>query len=153
MDIIIRKTIFTSVPSFLSDSVDCFSRLYREAMIPPNRVFRTSETNSVQTCKGQCIEEGMRCQSFALGISMVSGNGTCQLSSERVFENGGRRPRNTIYDPEFNLYQRIENCYDQNGSQPKPEGSLVCGQLLRELLTMNASFFQLFLHAQKCQRC
>lgn len=94
-------------------------------MIPPTRVFRTSETSSIQMCKGQCIEEGMRCQSFALGISTLSGNGTCQLSSERVFENGGRRPRNTIYDPEFNLYQRIENCYGENGAPSKPDGSLL----------------------------
>lgn len=100
--------------------LECFTRIYKEAMIPPNRVFRTSETSSIRICKEQCIEEGMRCQSFALGISTQSGNGTCQLSSERVFENAARRPRNTIYDPDFNLYQRMENCGEQtnNGMMP-----------------------------------
>lgn len=83
-------------------------------MIPPNRVFRNSETHSFLLCKNQCISEGIRCQSFALGISLENGNGTCQLSSERVFGSAGRRPRNTIYDPQFNLYQRKENCNDQD---------------------------------------
>lgn len=79
-------------------------------MIPPSRTFRTSVTSSVRVCKELCMSEGSRCQSFALGISPQNGNGTCQLSSERVFENAGRRPRNTIYDPDFNLYQRKEVC-------------------------------------------
>lgn len=108
----------------LFSAVDCFSRLYREAMIPPNRVFRTSETSSLRICKDQCIAEGERCQSFSLGISTSHGNGTCQLSSERVFENAGRRPRNTIYDPEFNLYQRIENCHDDNDMSSTPDGKM-----------------------------
>lgn len=97
-------------------------------MIPPNRAFRTSETNSVSACRGQCIEEGKRCQSFALGISPQSGgNGTCQLSSERVFEGAGRRPRNTIYDPNFDLYQRKENCgiNDNNDMPPRIEGKII----------------------------
>lgn len=95
-------------------------------MIPPNRVFRTSETNSLRTCKEQCIEEGKRCQSFALGISAAGGgNGTCQLSKERVYEAAGRRPRNTVYDPDYNLYQRKENCgiQDNNEMPPKDEGT------------------------------
>lgn len=93
-------------------------------MIPPNRVFRNSETSSFLLCKSQCISEGIRCQSFALGISSENGNGTCQLSSERVFEIAGRRPRNTIYDPQFNLYQRKENCNDPDKIEmpPKNEG-------------------------------
>lgn len=94
-------------------------------MIPPNRVFRTSETNSLRVCREQCIEEGKRCQSFALGISIRGGgNGTCQLSKERVFENAGRRPRNTVYDPDFNLYQRKENCgvSDNTAMPSKNEG-------------------------------
>lgn len=97
-------------------------------MIPPDRVFRTSDTNALNVCREQCMGEGRRCQSFALGISAQSGgNGTCQLSSERVFENAGRRPRNTIYDPNFNLYQRKENCgiNDNNDMPPKIEGNIL----------------------------
>lgn len=97
-------------------------------MIPPSRAFRTTETNSLNICRGQCIEEGSRCQSFALGINAKSGgNGTCQLSSERVFENAGRRPRNTVYDPNFNLYQRKENCgtNDNNDMPSKLEGKVM----------------------------
>lgn len=87
-------------------------------MIPPNRSFRTIETNSVPTCKEKCIEEGIRCQSFSLGISSLGGgNGTCLLSNERVFEYAARRPRNTIYDPDFDLYQRKENCGTQDNSE------------------------------------
>lgn len=97
-------------------------------MIPPTKVFRTSETNSVRVCKELCMSEGSRCQSFALGISTYGGgNGTCQLSGNRVPENAGRRPRNTIYDPEYNLYQRKENCriQDNNEMPPKEEGKLL----------------------------
>lgn len=91
-------------------------------MIPPNRTFRTSETNSVRVCKELCISEGARCQSFALGISSNGGgNGTCQLSSDRIFENAGRRPRNTIYDPDYNLYQRKENCFVQDNNEMPPK--------------------------------
>lgn len=71
------------------------------------------------------MAEGKRCQSFALGISSVgSGNGTCQLSSERIYDSASRRPRNTIYDPDFDLYQRKENCgiSDNNEMPPKDEG-------------------------------
>lgn len=84
-------------------------------MIPPDRTFRTSDTNSVQVCQDLCMAEGMRCQSFALGISS-RGNGTCQLSGERIAENAARRPRNTIYDPDFNLYQRKINCGIQDNN-------------------------------------
>lgn len=110
--------------SILFEESLCFARIYKEAMIPSNRVFRTSETNSLQVCREQCMQEGKRCQSFALGINAQSGgNGTCQLSSERVFENAARRPRNTIYDPNFNLYQRKENCgINSSDMPPKIEG-------------------------------
>lgn len=97
-------------------------------MIPPTRTFRQTDTNSLNICRGQCIEEGKRCQSFALGVNAQSGgNGTCQLSSERVFEYAGRRPRNTIYDPNFNLYQRKENCgiNDNNNMPPKLERKIL----------------------------
>lgn len=119
--------IFFNFFCFLSFSVavECFTRIYEEAMLPRDRAFRTSETSSLQVCREQCMEEGKRCQSFALGISTQSGgNGTCQLSSDRIFENGGRRPRNTVYDPNFNLYQRKENCgiNNNNDMPPKLEG-------------------------------
>lgn len=84
------------------------------------------------------MDEGKRCQSFSLGISALGGgNGTCQLSSERVFENAGRRPRNTIYDPDYNLYQRKENCgiRDNNEMPPKDEG------MFRILNLLNVSIF------------
>lgn len=84
-------------------------------MIPPERTFRTSDTNSVRVCQELCANEGDRCQSFSLGISAL-GNGTCQLSAERISENAGRRPRGTLYDPDFNLYQRKVNCGDDNDS-------------------------------------
>lgn len=98
-------------------------------MIPPARVFRTTETTSVRVCKELCMSEGARCQAFALGISSIGGgNGTCQLSGVRIFENAGRRPRGTIYDPDYNLYQRKENCrvQDNNEMPPKEEGKLMC---------------------------
>lgn len=96
-------TIFVSFPA------DCFVRIYAEAMIPPERTFRTSDTSSVRLCQELCEAEGNRCQTFSLGIS-ARGNGTCQLSGERISENAGRRPRGTLYDPDFNLYQRKVNC-------------------------------------------
>lgn len=77
--------------------------------MPSERVFRTSDTNSVRICQELCAAEGLRCQSFSFGVS-ARGNGTCQLSGERVSENAGRRPRGTLYDPDFNLYQRKANC-------------------------------------------
>lgn len=104
---------------------DCFTRIYAEAMIPPERTFRTSDTNSIHVCQDLCAAEGVRCQSFSLGISPL-GNGTCQLSAERISENAGRRPRGTIYDPDFNLYQRKENCgVDDPNDLTRPTGE--CG--------------------------
>lgn len=112
---------------FFSFAAECFTRIYKETMILPSRVFRTSETSSIRVCKELCMVEGSRCQSFALGISSIGGgNGTCQLSSERIFEHAstGRKPRGTIYDPDFNLYQRKESCriQDNNEMPPKEEG-------------------------------
>lgn len=91
-------------------------------MIPPDHVFRTIETNSLRVCREECIEEGKRCQTFALGISEAGGgNGTCQLSKIRLFEYAGRRPRNTVYDPDYNLYQLKENCGLQELNEDKSE--------------------------------
>lgn len=122
----------------LFSAPECFT-VHKEAMIPPNRVFRNSETNSFLICKSQCISEGMRCQSFALGISSGIGNGTCQLSSERNFEIAGRRPRNTIYDPQFNLYLRNENCNhpDKNEMPPKNEGKYITYSMIRSIITFH----------------
>ena len=89
--------------------LDCFERLALEAMIPFDRVFRTIDTNSVRECERLCAAEGDKCQSFSLGIGKANGNGTCQLSSIRV-EKSGRRPIGTLYDPDFDLYQRQLNC-------------------------------------------
>lgn len=103
-------------------SAECFVRIYTEAMIPPERTFRTSDTNSLSVCRELCFVEGIRCQMFSLGISS-RGNGTCQLSSDRMSENAGRRPRGTIYDPDFNLYQRKPNCgIREPNSTPQSEG-------------------------------
>lgn len=76
------------------------------------------------------MSESSRCQSFALGISTHGGgNGTCQLSGIRLsgIPTNERRPRNTIYDPEYNIYQRKENCriQDNNEMPPKEEGKLL----------------------------
>lgn len=93
-------------------------------MIPPERTFRTSDTNSVRVCQDLCAAEGERCQSFSLGIS-ARGNGTCQLSGERISENAGRRPRGTLYDPDFNLYQRRANCEGNENDSTRPTGECV----------------------------
>lgn len=78
-------------------------------MIPFERSFRTQETNSVRICENLCLSEGERCQSFSLGVHK-KGNGTCQLSSIRIDPTTGRRPAGTIYDPDFDIYQRQTNC-------------------------------------------
>lgn len=88
---------------------DCFERLVLEATIPFERTFRTTDTNSVRVCENLCIAEGDKCQSFALGIHS-KGNGTCQLSSIRIDQLSGRRPIGTVYDPDFDIYQRQLNC-------------------------------------------
>lgn len=94
-------------------------------MIPPERTFRTTDTNSVRICRELCFNEGIRCQMFSHGISS-RGNGTCQLSEQRMSENAGRRPRGTIYDPDFNLFQRKPNCGVQGDSgMPKPDGKYI----------------------------
>lgn len=62
---------------------------------------------------------------FLLGKS-VKGNGTCQLSSSKIDLSTGRRPAGTIYDPDFDIYQRKENCGidDIASSPPQPGGTL-----------------------------
>lgn len=79
-------------------------------MMPQDKVFRTIETNSVRACQDYCASERDRCQAFAIGISSM-GNGTCQLSMELANENGGRRPKGTIYEPSFDIYNRKQNCF------------------------------------------
>lgn len=70
---------------------------------------------------------------FAIFISLfqfhsgksVKGNGTCQLSSSRIDLSTGRRPAGTFYDPDFDIYQRKENCGidDVTSSPPQPGGT------------------------------
>lgn len=78
-------------------------------MIPFERTFRVVETNVIRECENLCKAEADRCQSFALGIA-PKGNGTCQLSSIRIDPTTGRRPAGTVYDPDFDIYQRQLNC-------------------------------------------
>lgn len=98
---------------FLSFFVaDCFQRVVIEAMLPDDQVYRTVETNSVRQCQDYCSAEGDRCQAFSIGISQT-GNGTCQLAKTPAPE-GGRRPKGTIYDPSFDIYNRKKNCFPVN---------------------------------------
>ncbi|XP_037050767.1 uncharacterized protein LOC119084803 [Bradysia coprophila] len=107
----------------ISSKNDCFERIVLEAMIPFDRTFRTTDTNKKQICEKLCIAEGDKCQTYSLGIS-VKGNGTCQLSSNKIDLSTGRRPSGTLYDPDFDIYQRKENCgnYDTTSSPPLPGG-------------------------------
>lgn len=115
-------------------------RIYAEAMMPSERVFRTSDTNSVRICQELCAAEGLRCQSFSFGVS-ARGNGTCQLSGERVSENAGRRPRGTLYDPDFNLYQRKANCGIDDGlTRPTGEFETETISFTEQLIFMNFIF-------------
>lgn len=90
-------------------STDCFQRVVLEAMFPGDKVYRNIETNSVRMCQDYCASDGDRCQAFAIGIS-TAGNGTCQLSAESATESGERRPKGTIYDPSFDIYNRKKHC-------------------------------------------
>lgn len=82
-------------------------------MLPSDKVYRTIETNSVRACQDSCASEGDRCQSFSIGIS-GAGNGTCQLAMDPANESGDRRPKGTIYDPSFDIYNRKKNCFPVN---------------------------------------
>lgn len=110
---------------YLFTHVDCFERIVLEAMIPFERTFRTTDTNKLQICEKLCIAEGDKCQTYSLGIS-VKGNGTCQLSAHKIDLSTGRRPAGTVYDPDFDIYQRKENCgvADIGSSPPQPGGIL-----------------------------
>lgn len=92
---------------------DCFQRVVLEAMLPEDKVYRTTETNSVRACQDQCTGDGDRCQAFAIGISKA-GNGTCQLAAEPAIESGERRPKGTVYDPSFDIYNRKKHCFPVN---------------------------------------
>lgn len=78
-------------------------------MLPGDKVYRTIETNSLKICEEQCANERETCQAFAIGISAI-GNGTCQLSMEAANDSGDRRPKGTVYDPSFDIYNRKQNC-------------------------------------------
>lgn len=47
------------------------------------------------------------------------GNGTCQLSSE-VIDSTRARPVGTIFDPDFDLYARRNNCITDLPNQFSP---------------------------------
>lgn len=57
----------------------------------------------------------------------VRGNGTCQLSSKKIYATK-TRPVGTIFDPDFDMYARNENCLPGGGSgtsqQPPFPGGL-----------------------------
>lgn len=88
-------------------------------MIPFDRTFRTTDTNSIRECENLCKAEGDECQTFSLGIHN-KGNGTCQLSSKRIDVTTGRRPAGTVYDPDFDIYQRQINCGLDETYSPSP---------------------------------
>ncbi|XP_055917150.1 uncharacterized protein LOC129949610 isoform X2 [Eupeodes corollae] len=89
---------------------DCFERIALEAMLPFEKTFRTEDTNSLMACKEMCIRAGDNCQAISFGVHR-RGNGTCQLSSEKI-DSTGSRPPGTIFDPDFDLYARKTNCFD-----------------------------------------
>lgn len=104
--------------------LDCFERIALGAMLPFEKTFRTTDTNSLRVCEDLCSIEGPKCQTYALGIHL-RGNGTCQLSSE-IIDSTRARPVGTIFDPDFDLYARRANCImeglNNNQETPRPGG-------------------------------
>ncbi|XP_055680028.1 uncharacterized protein LOC129788061 isoform X2 [Lutzomyia longipalpis] len=93
---------------------DCFERIALGAMMPFDSTFRNTDTNLLRTCEELCAREGTKCQTFAFGIH-PRGNGTCQLSSQRI-DASKSRPVGTIFDPDFDMYARKENCLPMQGT-------------------------------------
>ncbi|GAB0088372.1 uncharacterized protein DMENIID0001_027770 [Sergentomyia squamirostris] len=93
---------------------DCFERIALGAMMPFDSTFRNTDTNLLRTCEELCAREGSKCQTFAFGIH-PRGNGTCQLSSKRI-DSSKSRPVGTIFDPDFDMYARKENCLPTPGT-------------------------------------
>ncbi|XP_055644671.1 uncharacterized protein LOC129780428 isoform X2 [Toxorhynchites rutilus septentrionalis] len=102
---------------------DCFERIALGAMLPFEKTFRNSDTNSLKICETLCLND-KECQTFAFGIS-GRGNGTCQLSAN-VIDATNSRPLGTIFDPDFDLYSRKYNCFldtvGPSNPPPRPGG-------------------------------
>uniref|UniRef100_A0AAG5DRB9 Apple domain-containing protein n=1 Tax=Anopheles atroparvus TaxID=41427 RepID=A0AAG5DRB9_ANOAO len=97
---------------------DCFERIALGAMLPFEKTFRNSDTNSLKICETLCLND-KECQTFAFGIS-GRGNGTCQLSANTI-DNTNSRPVGTIFDPDFDLYSRKYNCFLDGPTNPPPK--------------------------------
>lgn len=128
--------------------IDCFQRVILEAMLPDDKVYRTIETNSVRACQDYCAAEGDRCQSFSIGISQ-GGNGTCQLAKTPATESGDRRPKGTIYDPSFDIYNRKKNCFPVNNNAIPTDGKMYCFFIQQYLVIKMCYYF--FHQAQQSQ--
>ncbi|KFB44901.1 hypothetical protein ZHAS_00012813 [Anopheles sinensis] len=96
---------------------DCFERIALGAMLPFEKTFRNSDTNSLKICETLCLND-KECQTFAFGIS-GRGNGTCQLSANTI-DATNSRPVGTIFDPDFDLYARKYNCFLDGPTNPPP---------------------------------
>ncbi|XP_050086227.1 uncharacterized protein LOC126571606 [Anopheles aquasalis] len=97
---------------------DCFERIALGAMLPFEKTFRNSDTNSLKICETLCLND-KECQTFAFGIS-GRGNGTCQLSANTI-DATKSRPVGTIFDPDFDLYARKYNCFLDGPTNPPPK--------------------------------
>uniref|UniRef100_A0A182JNP2 Apple domain-containing protein n=1 Tax=Anopheles christyi TaxID=43041 RepID=A0A182JNP2_9DIPT len=97
---------------------DCFERIALGAMLPFEKAFRNSDTNSLKICETLCLND-KECQTFAFGIS-GRGNGTCQLSANTI-DATKSRPVGTIFDPDFDLYARKYNCFLDGPTNPPPK--------------------------------
>ncbi|XP_058058365.1 uncharacterized protein LOC131209333 [Anopheles bellator] len=97
---------------------DCFERIALGAMLPFEKTFRNSDTNSLKICETLCLND-KECQTFAFGIS-GRGNGTCQLSANTI-DATKSRPVGTIFDPDFDLYTRKYNCFLDGPTNPPPK--------------------------------
>ncbi|XP_053691927.1 uncharacterized protein LOC128740411 [Sabethes cyaneus] len=96
---------------------DCFERIALGAMLPFEKTFRNSDTNSLKICETLCLND-KECQTFAFGIS-GRGNGTCQLSAN-IIDATNSRPVGTVFDPDFDLYARKYNCFLDTGGPSNP---------------------------------
>lgn len=63
------------------------------------------------------IESIITFQFYLYRINPHAGNGTCQLSSE-IIDATRSRPTGTIFDPDFDLYARRNDCVTEPPQQP-----------------------------------
>lgn len=110
-------------------------------MLPFEKTFRNSDTNSLKICETLCLND-KECQTFSFGYERISlsflpfinniplkfflyysisgrGNGTCQLSAN-IIDATNSRPVGTIFDPDFDLYARKYNCFLDTGGPSNP---------------------------------